>query len=84
MSVTDILTITAWAFDQIAKLLAPKSGAVMAADSVVQALAHIYQAVQDVTFGLATPKAAQTAAQNLIDKLAANDAAADAAADAKP
>ena len=84
MSIAEIISMAAWAFDQIAKLVAPKSGAMLAADKVVQALAAIYGAVQDVTYGVATPAHAQAQAQSILDQIAANDAAADAAADAKP
>ena len=84
MSVVDIVNMVAWALTQIGELVAPKSGAVLAAEKVVQALAHIYQAVQDVTYGLATPVVAQAAAQDLLDKIKANDQAADDAANQLP
>jgi hypothetical protein len=84
VSVAEILSMVVWATEQVRALVFPQSGAAHAAADVVKAIAAIYQAVDDVTFGTATPAAAKAGAQVLIDALASNDAAADAAAEQKP
>lgn len=84
MSVIEILQMVLWATDQVRRLILPKNPTAAAAEEVLGAIVKIYEAVDQVVYGIATPDAAKVGAQALVDSLVANDAAADAAAELKP